>query len=202
MSEEHARKLCVENTSAVVWKTGNDNIKTDKKVKTHFILPELYPERIIEHTFHLLPTTTGYDMIIGTNLMSELGLQLNFQDACVEWEDASMPFKDRDATFETAFLVEDIGSVRESMDRIKRILDATYEKAYLEKITSECQHLSIEEHESLLTLLTKYESLFDGTLGFWNHEEYDIELQPGVKPYHAHAYPIPKIHEQHRKALL
>ena len=45
-------------------------------------------------------------------------------------------------------------------------------------------------------LLTKYESLFDGTLGFWNHEEYDIELQPGVKPYHARAYPIPKIHEQ------
>ena len=135
-------------------------------------------------------------MIIGTDLMSELGLKLNFQDACVEWEDASMPFEDRDATFETAFHVEDIGSVRESMDRIKRILDATYEKADLEKITSECQHLNIEERESLLTLLTKYESLFDGTLGFWNHEEYDIELQPGVKPYHARAYPIPKIHEQ------
>ena len=33
-------------------------------------------------------------MIIGTDLMSELGLKLNFQDACVKWEDASMPFKD------------------------------------------------------------------------------------------------------------
>ena len=75
-----------------------------------------------------------------------------------------MPFKDRDATFETAFHVEqDIGSVRESTDRIKRILDATYEKADLEKITSECQHLNVEERESLLTLLTKYEPLFDGT---------------------------------------
>ena len=94
MSEEHARKLRVKNTPAAVWKTGNGNIKTDKKVKTHFILPELYPERIIEHTFHLLHTTTDYDMIISTDLMSELGLELNFQDACVEWEDASMPFKD------------------------------------------------------------------------------------------------------------
>ena len=57
MSEEHAHKLRVKNTSATVWKMGNGNIQTDKKVKTHFKLPELYPERIIEHTFHLLPTT-------------------------------------------------------------------------------------------------------------------------------------------------
>ena len=78
MSEEHARKLRVKNTSAAVWKTGNSNIKTDKKVKTHFILPELYPERIIEHTFHLLPTMTGYDMIISTDLVSELGLKTKF----------------------------------------------------------------------------------------------------------------------------
>ena len=144
MSEEHAHKLRVKNTSAAVWKMGNGNIKTNKKGKTHFILPELYPKRIIEHTFHLLPTTTGgYDMIIGTDLMSELGLKLNFQDACVEWEDASMPFKDRDAAFETTFHVEDIGSVQESTDHIKRILDATYEKAELEQITPECKCLNI-----------------------------------------------------------
>ena len=69
-------------------------------------------------------------MIISTNLMSELGLQLNFQDACVEWEDASMPFKRSDATFETAFHVKDIGLVQESMDRIKRILDAMNETSH------------------------------------------------------------------------
>ena len=68
MSEEHVRKLLVKNTSAAVWKTGNGNIKTNKKVKTHFFLPELYPERIIEHAFHLLPTAKGYDMIINTDV--------------------------------------------------------------------------------------------------------------------------------------
>ena len=91
---------------------------------------------------------------------------------------------------------DSIRSVRESTDRIKWSLDATYEKADLEKIVAECQHLNVDERESLLTLLTIFESLFDGTSGFWNHEEYDIELQPGVKPYHARAYLIPKIHEQ------
>ena len=44
MSEEHARKLRVKNTSAAVWKTGNGNIKTDKKVKTHFILQSYIPK--------------------------------------------------------------------------------------------------------------------------------------------------------------
>ena len=92
-----------------------------------------------------------------------------------------MPFKDRDATFETAFHVEDIGSVRESTDRIKRILDATYEKADLEKITSECQHLKVEERKSLLTLLTKYESLFNGTLGFWNHDRIQTGLMTFIR---------------------
>ena len=78
-----------------------------------------------------------------------------------------MPFKDRVATFVTAFHVKDIGLVQESTDRIKQILDAsTYEKEDLEKISAGCKHLNIEERESLLTLLTKYESLFNGTLGF------------------------------------
>ena len=72
-------------------------------------------------------------MIIGTDLMSELGLKLNFQDACVEWEDSSMPFKDRDATFETTSHVEGIGSVQESTDRIKGILDAALRKGRFRK---------------------------------------------------------------------
>ena len=37
--------------------------------------------------------------------------------------------------------------------------------------------------------------MFDGTLGKWTGEPYDIELQPDAKPYHSRAYPIPKIHE-------
>ena len=54
-----------------------------------------------------------------------------------------MPFKDRDAIFETTFYVEDIGSVKESTDRIRWILDATYEKADLKQITAECKHLKL-----------------------------------------------------------
>jgi hypothetical protein len=84
LCERLASKLHVKNTTPSVWKTGNGSIETYTYTKTHFVLPELYNDRIIEHTFHLLPTPTGDDMIIGTDLMSDLGIKLNLQDASIE----------------------------------------------------------------------------------------------------------------------
>lgn len=52
-----------------------------------------------------------------------------------------------------------------------------------------------EEQRQLLTLLTKYNSLFDGTLGHWKEKKYEIELKPDAKPYHARHFPIPKTYE-------
>ena len=44
--------------------------------------------------------------------------------------------------------------------------------------------------------MEKYKSLFDGTLGNWKGKDYNIELRPDAMPYHARAYPIPKVYEQ------
>eukprot|EP00957_Ditylum_brightwellii_P095039 7237695-Ditylum_brightwellii.AAC.1 len=50
-------------------------------------------------------------------------------------------------------------------DNYKKILDAKYEKADIEKIVSEqCAHLSKTTHTGLVELLNKFEILFDGTL--------------------------------------
>ena len=46
-----------------------------------------------------------------------------------------------------------------------------------------------------MELLNKYETLFDGTLGHWSEEEYDVELRQDAEPYHARPYPIPKTYE-------
>ena len=61
---------------------------------------------------------------------------------------------------------------------------------------SEYEQLDDNEKQSLLQILQKHESLFNGTLGHWKNEEYNLELLPGVKPYHAKAFPIPRIHEK------
>ena len=60
--------------------------------------------------------------------------------------------------------------------RIKGILDAKYEPADLHKVCSSLDHLTSDEQAKLEVLLSKYETLFDGSLGHWIDTEYDIEL--------------------------
>ena len=70
---------------------------------------------------------------------------------------------------------------------MRTFLDAKYKAADLNEVVLNC--------EQLMEFLTKYETLFDGTLGHWTEEEYDIELQQDAEPYHARPYPIPKTYE-------
>jgi len=48
----------------------------------------------------------------------------------------------------------------------------------------------------LFDVLSKYENLFDGTLGKWKLPPVELELKEGVKPYHAKPYPVPKAYEE------
>jgi hypothetical protein len=47
----------------------------------------------------------------------------------------------------------------------------------------------------LLTLLFRFEELFDGTLGGWKLLPVSFKLKEGAKQYHGRPYPIPKIHK-------
>ena len=79
---------------------------------------------------------------------------------------------------------------------MRRILDAKYKKADLNKVmTKQCQHLNTEEHEILLNILQKYEHIFDGTLGKWNTTPADLDLREDVKPVCSRPYPVPSLNK-------
>ena len=137
-----------------------------------------------------------YDMIIGNELLEHLKINLKYSTSTIKWDGTDIPMKSRDATLEDSYYVHDSPCLVEAAERIKRILDAKYEPANLDEIVGSCTHLSEEEKEGLHSLLKKYESLFDGTLGTWKGEDYNIELWSDATPYHACAFPIPWIHEQ------
>jgi hypothetical protein len=70
-----------------------------------------------------------------------------------------------------------------------------YEPADLDKIACNCDSLTDDKQMQLLSLLHKYQHLFDGLLGTWNAKPYNIELKPDAKPYHSRLFLVPKIHE-------
>jgi hypothetical protein len=101
-----------------------------------------------------------------------------------------MPFKDFDATALDSYHIKDPdGLLKDSTDRLKKILDAKYVPADLEKL---CQ--SQAQQKKLLDLLQKHSALFDGTLGLSKDAEVSLELKEDAKPYHARAYPVPQHH--------
>jgi len=128
-------------------------------------------------------------------LMSELKLDILFSTNEVRWDEATIPFKSRDATLETAYFLKDSDAVEESISRMKGILDAKHERADLADTCSNFDCLSHEQQQSLLHTLQKHEELFDGTLGRWGDEELHVDLKPDATPCHSRAYPTPRVHE-------
>ena len=93
-----------------------------------------------------------------------------------------------------AFHISEPDIVIDMTDRATGIMDNDYHKASLRETVESHAHLEPQEQQELLELLEKYEHLFDGTLGQWNHPDYHLELKPDVKPYHAKAFPVPRVH--------
>jgi hypothetical protein len=197
VKRQRVKKLRLKRDSSATWMTAAGPINTTEKCKLNFSLPEFHLSRTIQWTFHVgTLENVPYDMIIGRDLMECLKMDIKYSTSTIEWDDAEIPMKSTEATIEDSFNINDSFSLEEAADRIKRILDAKYEPANLDEVTNNCTHLTDEERLKLNTLLKKYEHLFDGSLGSWTGEVYDVELKSDATPYHARAYPIPRAYEK------
>ena len=190
-------KLRLHKDSAATWNTAAGYISTNEKCKLQFALPEFFPTKAIEWEMHVgTLENIHYDMIIGNDLLEYLKFDIKYSTSTIEWDGAEIPMRSKDSTIENSFVISDTPCLQEAAERIKQILDAKYTPANLEELVKGCTHLTVNEQHKLKTLLKKYEHLFDGTLGTWVGEDYDIELKSDAVPYHAKAFPIPHIHEQ------
>ena len=177
------------------WSTPSGGMTTKQTVKAQFTIPELQDDKLIEWKLHVTESLGHYDMIIGRDIMSFLGIDISFSKQEITWEPAAMPFKDVEATPLDSYHIEDPDGLMEDTERLKKILDAKYEKADLEQVCAAQKQLSKQQQDKLHALLSQFDDLFDGTLGVWKGTQVKLELKEGVTPYHAKAYPIPKCHE-------
>jgi hypothetical protein len=109
--------------------------------------------------------------------MKEYGIILDLKDKMITVDEIQLPMRNINylqgsSTIRVLRLDHSLAmepqSLQDANRRVTRILDANYQKADLQSIvTDKCKHLSADQQKKLLQLLTKYESLFDGTLGDW-----------------------------------
>jgi hypothetical protein len=147
-----------------------------------------------------------YDLIIGKQIMHNLGVKLDFQEKTISIDEILLPMRNianlqlkpritRALRENTCFAQEPI-STRSATKRMVKIFDAKYEKADLPAIIREnCSHLTASNREKLLSVLLIFEWLFNSTLGDWKLPPVVFELKEDMKPCHDRPYPIPDKHK-------
>ena len=68
-------------------------------------------------------------------------------------------------------------STWDSNEKIVKILNSIYVKAYLKQVSDNANQLSTEERTMLLSLLEDFGDFFDGTLGDWDTGPINLELK-------------------------
>jgi hypothetical protein len=109
-------------------------------------------------------------MIIGRDLLHEVGIDLLLSLGVMKWDNATVPMRDpsqlRDISIDD--FEDEIFSIHDPTTtdaaRIQEIMDVKYAPADINEMVSKCYHLTNTERSNLKMLLQKFESLFDGTL--------------------------------------
>jgi hypothetical protein len=135
-----------------------------------------------------------YDIILGVKTMKEYGIILDFKDKMITVDEVKSPMRNinylqSSSTLRALRLNHSLAmesqSTQDAIKRVTQILDAKYQKEDLQSIVKDkCKHLSTVQKKKLLQLLTKYESLFDGTLGDSKTKPVSFHLKEGVSPFH------------------
>ena len=149
--------------------------------------------------------TSSYDMIIGTDLLWNMGINIRFRDQLIEWDDERIPMKSHGiiSNPETCELVYNMHTdspiLKEAEDRQARILDADYSKVDIDAMVEELD-INRDTKRLLKRTLHKFPELFGGGLGeLKGVKPASIKLKSGTRPHQGRYYNLPKAYEQPAK---
>ena len=86
-------------STRTTWKTMGGSFETRRKGQVKFKFPELDTNTAVTWSMHVddlhKPKDTQYDVILGMDLMIEIGIFINTRDKVVEWNDFTTPLKEK-----------------------------------------------------------------------------------------------------------
>jgi hypothetical protein len=134
---------------------------------TEFNLKKQMCSSWVFHVDDRSESSSTYDLIMGQDLLGELGIIMNFNDHTVTEDIDTIPMKDRDtctissveALIEVYMTSNEPQTLRNEYSRAKNILDTEYKPASLDDAIKTCEKLHVEEQHQLKILLQKYEHL-------------------------------------------
>ena len=149
--EKFVCKLRMQNDTTTSWITKGGNFQTSKKCKTTFILKEFFKNKSTEWNLHVgsTPGLHHYGMILGHDIMSELGIMLDFKDQTMTWDDSTINMKDPESLPDLLDPVNDFfwsndhyetEALQEASAHLQKILDAAYTPADLNVVVQACRH--------------------------------------------------------------
>ena len=119
---------------------------------------------ISEHEFHVFDSDCRYDVILGSDFLEKIGMDLLYQTLEIEWLGNVMPMESINKPDQVAAHVEQYLSQLEIDDMgveidsylSAPIFDAKYEKLDIDAVVStHCAHLSSSQQKDLQALLHK-----------------------------------------------
>ena len=114
----------------------------------------------------------NYNLILGRNILNELGIISNFGNETKKFQSISM--KPPKCTEKEFFVIKESHPVRNLTKRINQILDEEYRKVNLKSIIMNFTYLKHKHKNISLELLQKNKKMFDKTLGKYTSSDYTI----------------------------
>ena len=122
---------------------------TNTKTATSFSFPELHDNELINQSLHVVDLNIDiYDMIIGHDLISSIGIDIHGAVMNINWDDAAIPWYDIYSTNNVFALSHYNAPFNSETKRMKLIINAKYTKADLKTIAESSIHIDPQEETS------------------------------------------------------
>lgn len=146
-----------------------------------------------------------HDIILGRDLLHDLGIVLDFGHQHVKWGEHVVMMKNREQwqnhTNWTPALDRNYLGIQDQEEAYSEeiaddafILDAKCEATSGKEVAVKQDHLTRHQQEQLAMALENTVELFDGNLGYYKHEKVHLHVEPNAIPVHSRAYSVPEKH--------